>query len=96
MPHECFGETPHKSNGKRAKRRELKANLNQTEMFIVHFAGNDCVDLFFEKCVTRAIGTPNRSNRACLRSYLSMCIPATDIPEHFEIDVRRSEGLSPP
>jgi hypothetical protein len=80
----------------RAKRRELKANSDQTEMFITHFAGNDCVDLFFEKCVTRAVGTPDRSNRARVRSYLSMCIPATDIREHFEIGMSRSKGLSLP
>jgi hypothetical protein len=89
-----FADTLQKPEGK-GERGKSGCELKQTEMFIRHLSGNDCVDLLFEKCVTREVEMPDRSNRARLRSYLSMCIPATDIREHFEIDLRRSEGLSP-
>ena len=62
-------------------------------MFIGDLAGNDCVDLFFEKAHRCArLTARHRSDRACLRSYLSTTSFSSDIREHFEIGTRRLAG----
>lgn len=52
MPHEVFAEMLQKP-----KAKVKGTGLNQTEMFISDLAGNDCVDLSFERRSLRAAGS---------------------------------------